>query len=136
MTDDRRQMIVSEARGWVGVPFKRFGATRAGVDCVGLIRSVYRSVAGMDMVARYERRPTSGHAFGEITKVADRINQSDALAGDIVQCVYAGCAVHFGILTGRGTVIHAAAFARRVIESALPSDGDGRPVAFWRVRGA
>lgn len=29
--------IVSEARTWVGVPFRHQGRTRRGVDCVGLV---------------------------------------------------------------------------------------------------
>lgn len=87
------------------------------------------------MMPRYARRPTSRHAFAQITRFADRISHEQAVAGDVAQCVYAGESVHFGVIGGAGTIIHAAAFARRVIENSLPSDGEGRPVAFWRIRG-
>jgi NlpC/P60 family putative phage cell wall peptidase len=41
--------IVSEARSWIGTPYRHQGALKhAGADCLGLIRGVYRALYASD----------------------------------------------------------------------------------------
>ena len=43
-----RTDIVAAARGWLGVPWRHQGRSRAGVDCVGLVVVVCRSLGLSD----------------------------------------------------------------------------------------
>ena len=41
--------IVTEARRWIGTPYRHQAATRgAGTDCLGLIRGVWREIHGQE----------------------------------------------------------------------------------------
>lgn len=135
LTDDIRPKIVAAARRMVGVRFRHGGRTAQGVDCIGLLTVVYASV-GVTLAAPndYSRRPGVTYAFAQASQFADRISIEDAGPGDIVQMNYAGMPVHFGIISDRG-VIHSAALLRKVVEHTLARDGEGRPAAFWRVKG-
>jgi len=40
---------VSEARGWIGTPYRHQAAVRgAGTDCLGLVRGVWRALYGVE----------------------------------------------------------------------------------------
>ena len=44
-----RQMIVAEARRWIGTPYRHQASVRgAGADCLGLLRGVWRAVYGAE----------------------------------------------------------------------------------------
>lgn len=44
-----RSRIVEEARSWIGTPYVHQAATkRAGTDCLGLIRGIWRHVVGTE----------------------------------------------------------------------------------------
>ena len=47
MSDEARFRIVAAARTWIGTPYKHQASTKgAGVDCLGLIRGVWRETVG------------------------------------------------------------------------------------------
>mgnify|MGYP002780892693 CR=1 FL=1 len=42
-----RERIVTAARGWIGTPYRhQASCKKAGADCLGLVRGVWREVAG------------------------------------------------------------------------------------------
>jgi NlpC/P60 family putative phage cell wall peptidase len=44
-----RDLVLAEARGWIGTPYLHQGSTRgAGTDCLGLLRGVWRAVLGVE----------------------------------------------------------------------------------------
>lgn len=45
--NDLRAHIVAEARGWIGTPYlHRASCKGQGADCLGLVRGVWRAIAG------------------------------------------------------------------------------------------
>jgi NlpC/P60 family putative phage cell wall peptidase len=44
-----RSLIVAEARGWIGTPYKHQASLKGvGCDCLGLVRGVWRAVHGAE----------------------------------------------------------------------------------------
>lgn len=120
----------------VGVRFCHGGRTAQGVDCIGLLTVVYASVGVLVQAPDdYPKRPAAGYTFTQASQFADRIDGDAAGPGDIVQMIYGNAPVHFGIITENGKVVHSAALNRQVVENSLPKTGNGRAIAFWRIKG-
>ncbi len=128
------QLIIDEARKWIGTPFRHHGRDAQGIDCAGLLYVVYSAIGAIDDFIAYSSTPETGFVFRSIRNYADRIIHDNALAGDIVLLNFAGSSTHFGIYTGT-TVIHADSNLKRVVEHSLPAVANGRAVAFFRMRG-
>lgn len=102
--------IVELAKGYLGVPYRRGGTSRKGVDCSGLVfaiakqlgKSLPRTAAGM---------------WGTGTKVT----RGNLQPGDIVffKNTYREGISHVGIYTGDGKFIHAARSGRPVAYNSL-----------------
>lgn len=127
------QVIVDEARKWIGTKFRHHGRNAQGVDCVGLLYVVYSKFGALDDFLEYPSKPETGFVFRTIQRYANRIPQSVVMNGDIVLLNFAGSSTHFGILTEYG-VIHADTSLKCVVEHALPK-GAGRVVAYFRMKG-
>lgn len=89
-----RATIVNTARGWLGVPYRWAGTTRAGVDCSGLVQAVYKA-NGITLPRTAALQQTRG--FGEAANFAQ--------AGDLV--FFGAPAHHVGIYLGGGLMLHA-----------------------------
>lgn len=97
--------VVREARKYLGTPYRMGGTTRAGLDCSGLVLTVYEKF-GIAMP-----RTSRGQAgFGE------KIDRSELKAGDLVFFRTSGGTriTHVGIYSGSGEFIHASTRSRRV----------------------
>lgn len=131
-----RQKIVDEARKWIGVPFRHHGRNQQGIDCAGLLYVVYSAIVNYELndFKKYPSVPNTGFTFRTIREYADRILPSEAQSGDVVLLNFAGASTHFGILTDLG-VIHADATLKRVVEHSISVVGQGRAVAFFRMKG-
>jgi len=58
----RRGAIVDEALGWIGTPYRHQASLKGvGCDCLGLVRGVWRAVAGPEPW----RLPTYSREWGE-----------------------------------------------------------------------
>jgi cell wall-associated NlpC family hydrolase len=66
-------------RGYVGIPFRDGGRDREGCDCWGLVRLVYRDVAGIDLPSYGEIGAT------ELLAIAREVGA--AIRGDPWRCV-------------------------------------------------
>jgi cell wall-associated NlpC family hydrolase len=104
-----RQVLLDEARTWLGVPYAFGGSSRNGVDCSGFVFSVYGKFG-----VRLPR--TSRDMFGE----GRAVNRGSMLPGDLV--FFANTAgkgiTHVGIFLGGANFIHASTRAG-VITSSL-----------------
>lgn len=129
--------MVDEARSWLGVPFCAHGRTRDGVDCLGLIVVVANDVLS-DAIAfdDYSMQASTPDAFRIFLSLFDRIADTDAGPGDLVQMNFRGRSTHIGILTDT-TIIHAAQKTGRVVEHSIAAAKRStlRPVAYYRIRG-
>lgn len=102
------QEVVKEARKYMGVPYRHGGASRSGVDCSGLTMLVYKKF-GVSLPHDVEKQYRYGSRV-----------QGEPKAGDLVFFDEHGDGIsHVGIATGRGTIIHASNYWKKVTETKI-----------------
>ena len=124
------ELIVGEARRWIGTPYVHQGSMRgAGADCLGLLRGVWRAVIGPEPEAAPAYTPDWAEPSGEEVLLA-ACNRwlvpkalDDEAEGDVLLFRMRPDAVakHLGILVQPGLVasfVHAYS-GHGVIESPL-----------------
>ena len=114
------EMIVAEARCWLGVTWRHQGRTRSGIDCVGLVVCVARSLCLSDYDSTGYSRRAQGQAFVEhFRSNMDGVAIPDARPGDVLVFADRAYPCHCGFLTerlGHPHLLHAHATRRQVIE--------------------
>ncbi len=113
----RRATIVAEARRWLATPYHHRASTLgAGVDCLGLIRGVYRACVGAEPVdvppysASWADADGGEPLLAAATAALVAVEPAqDFAAGDVLvfRMPPAGVAKHAGIATGPHRMIHA-----------------------------
>lgn len=109
--------VIRTARSLIGAPYKWGGdSPRTGFDCSGFIWFTYRQ-NGVPLPR------VTWQQFG----VGTAIRYSDIRPGDLIfhKVEKKGKSLHVGIVTDRGTFIHAPSSGKRVMESSLNN-------IFWR----
>lgn len=136
-----RDRIVRAARGWIGTPYCHQAATRrAGADCLGLVRGVWREVYGAEPegVPAYSMDWSEPQGEERLWGAAARhlIERSGpAQLGDVIlfRMRSRSVAKHLGIVTHAGPdarFVHA--YARHgVVESPLSAPWRRRIVAMF-----
>jgi cell wall-associated NlpC family hydrolase len=107
--------VITEARSWLGVPFRHQGRSRSGIDCVGLPIVVCQSLGLLPPsfdVANYGRTP-SGELVTRLQQHCTRINAP--VPGSLLVIAWTKQAAHVAICTGE-TMIHAYESVGRVTE--------------------
>jgi len=100
-----RRMIVLEALGQIGRPYRYGGTSPEGFDCSGLTQYVYRQ-AGVSI----PRSTKEQHVAGQV------ISLRDAAPGDLLFYRFSGGKVdHVAVFLGEGKAVHAPARNRSVI---------------------
>lgn len=111
--------IVAAARGWIGTPYRHQASMKsAGADCLGLLRGVWRELAGSEPEAVPPYSEDWAEATGEETlfnalaRHFGRIDPREIAPGDVALFRMAprGPAKHCGIVaekSGAMTLIHA-----------------------------
>lgn len=110
VSSDQTRRLISEARRWIGTPYRYGGQTLAGTDCSGFVMQVYESVYGLKL-------PRNSAQQREYSMpIAER----ELAPGDLVFfCTSGGSTVnHVGLYIGSGKMIHAS-LSKGVTESAL-----------------
>jgi NlpC/P60 family putative phage cell wall peptidase len=111
-----RSEIVRAARSWIGTPYHHQASCKGiGVDCLGLVRGVWRDVFGSDCEAPPSYTRDWAEASGVETMLigaAQHLRPADAnlpQPGDVlIFRLRAGCvAKHAGIVSNASTMIHA-----------------------------
>ena len=120
---DQRDMVVEEARSWIGTPYHHHAAVRgAGVDCGMLLVEVYSSTG---LIERFDPGPYPPdwhmHRSEEryLTLVMERARPvTSPLPGDIVMLRYGRAFSHGGIVTKSNplTAVHAFYRYGKVVE--------------------
>lgn len=107
---EHTQRLVSEARKWIGTPYRYGGQTRAGTDCSGMTMVLFEDVYGIKL-------PRSSAMQREF---AMPIRERELQPGDLVFFATSGGSQvsHVGLFVGSGKMIHASV-SKGVIESAL-----------------
>jgi len=122
-------LLVTAARGWLGVPFMHQGRSSAGVDCAGLVICLGRDLGQLPAdfdVNGYTRQP-DGSMFAHC---AERLLPSPARVGAVALMRFTDEPQHLGILVpyrhGGLAIVHALQSAGRVVEHRLDAN--------WRAR--
>lgn len=121
-----RAAIIKEARGWLGVPYLHQASDwRAGCDCVGLVRGVWRALCGPepDMMLAYSPDWSEARGLETVLEAASNhlqtVADGGALPGDVLVFRWRPHlpAKHCGILVTPDRIVHAYQAAGKVTES-------------------
>lgn len=136
--------VVIEARTWIGTPYVHGASVkRAGTDCLGLIRGVWRSCVGAEPEAPPSYTPDWGEVGGiEVLDAAARrhmrsVDLAQSRPGDVLlfRMRDAAVAKHLGILSAVGSeaaFIHA--YDRHgVVESPLSEPWRAKVAGCFRL---
>ena len=137
-SDVTPDMIVAEARTWLGVPWRHQGRTRAGIDCVGLLVCVTRALGLSDYDSTGYGRHAQGQTFvRHFQENMDGIGISEARPGDVLVFADRAYPCHCGVLTERHGVphlLHAHAIRRKVIEEPYAGEWQAKVKFAFRFR--
>lgn len=104
-----RHLVVLEALGQVGRPYRHGGATPDGFDCSGLVQYVYRE-AGISLPRTTVEQLKSGR----------RVKRRELEPGDLLFYRFSRRPVdHVAIYLGDGQAVHAPANGRAVIVAGI-----------------
>lgn len=142
----RRDRIVTEARGWIGTPYRHQASTQgAGADCLGLLRGIWRAMYGSEP----ERPPAYSPDWSEpqhhealwsaakehlVEKSLGELDEGDVL---LFRMREGAIAKHLGIIARAApdaTFVHAYQ-GHGVVESALTEAWRRRVVACFSFPG-
>ncbi len=104
-----RQLLLTEANGWLGVPYAYGGTSKSGVDCSGFVSKVYGKFGvGLPRTSR------------EMFEEGRSVTRKTILPGDLVFFTNASGRgiTHVGIFVGGTDFIHAST-QKGVITSSL-----------------
>ena len=126
-----RSEIVGAAREFIGVPWRRHGRNKHGLDCGGLVFAIAERLGvpvGDLPVA--DRGWPDGFLLRHFARYGTERSAGDLLApGALAIFMDAGKARHTGIIAGSAgewSLVHANARVRRVVEERLSQE--------WRAR--
>ncbi|WPB58475.1 C40 family peptidase [Xylophilus sp. GOD-11R] len=125
---ERASDLVVNAMGFIGVPYRRGGASEAGVDCSGFVRTIYEQTVGLMLP----------HRASEQAAVTQKIDRSELKPGDLVFFNTMRRAFsHVGIYVGDNKFIHAPKPGAKVrVEDMRIGYWNGRFDGARRVEGA
>jgi cell wall-associated NlpC family hydrolase len=130
--------IVAEARGWLGVPWRHQGRSRAGVDCAGLVTLVAKALGLADYDTTGYGRRAQGQVFVEHFRAnMEGVPIPEARPGDVLVFADHAYPCHCGFRTerpGRPHLLHAHATRRRVIEEPYAGEWPAKVKFAFRFR--
>jgi cell wall-associated NlpC family hydrolase len=133
------ERILAEARGWLGVPWRHQGRTRAGVDCAGLVVMVGRALGLTDYDTTGYSRRAHGQAFVRHFQAAmDDVRLPEAILGDVLVFADHAYPCHCGFLTTKWQVphlLHAHVIRRKVVEEPYAGEWPEKVKFAFRFRG-
>ena len=108
------------AEKWIGTPYLYGGNTKAGVDCSGFVKNVYKEV-GVDLPR------TSAEQFNILKPT------NTPVVGDLVFFKRANTINHVGIFIGDGKMIHSSSEKGVIIQTILGSSLENRIAGYRKV---
>ena len=133
-----RSLIIELAREMLGTPFVHQGRVPGvGVDCGGVLECVWNKLPCYPRVSvtSYGRVPHQRAMTAVLDKYFERIAIGAAGLGDVIHIAWVrNIPQHVGILTDIG-IVHAYAYAKRVVEEPLEQAWRGKVRAAYRFPG-
>jgi len=112
--------IKNIAEKWLGTPYLYGGNTKAGVDCSGFVKNVYKEV-GIDLPR------TSAEQFKFLK------HTNSPVVGDLVFFKKKNTINHVGIFIGDGKMIHSSSGKGVIIQTILGSSLENRFAGYRKV---
>jgi cell wall-associated NlpC family hydrolase len=136
----RPEALVTEARRWLGTPFRHQGRIRGqGVDCIGLVLEPARALGLTDYrPGAYSRLPDAGTLRRELARHLATVAKPEMRQGDILLLAAPLSPCHLaliGELAGALTMIHASGPIGRVVEHGIDATWAGRIRGVFRFPG-
>ena len=147
-----QQLILMEARTWIGTRFAHQGRCRAtqthsgGVDCLGLLMGIAGALGLADKHSNqlishdrqdYSTTPNGDRLRDALSQALYPVADKHIALGDIALFSYEGNAQHLGIISdyhgGALGLIHAYAPAKRVVEHRLDTHWREKIAAAYRL---
>lgn len=117
-----RHDVVIEARKWINVPWKHQGRSIKGIDCIGLVAIVAKTLGISERDStNYVRHPDGFSLVKAFDEEMDSISLNDIQEGDVVIFSDNVYPCHVGIISNLHNslyLIHAHAMRRKVLEEA------------------
>lgn len=143
-----RADVVSQARTWLGTPFRHQSAMKGvACDCVGLIRGVAAEVGlfspdvdTLKRILRYTRLANPRKMRAGLELFMTEVAGSDVRDGDVAWLGWSrGRPMHLAFrataLDGRPTLIHAFSLAGKVVEHGFAAEWTVLVDSHWRIPG-
>lgn len=138
------QALIESARALVGTPYQHQGRSQWGVDCIGLV-ALAASNAGLDLVqltGYKDSRDYSRRADPEFLAMTTRhlIAAPALIPGAVIFLRFGGRhreehPRHYALYTEAGTIIHAHAPLKRVVEHGYRAPWPAWQHSIWRLPG-
>lgn len=134
-----RRKVIEEARTYIGTPFHHQGRLKkAGVDCVGVLVGVARTLGLTDHdVPAYTKYPQGGELMPELEKTLIKISLEDLDYGDVMVFWinrFSRVPQHLALRTDIG-MIHTYQSVGKVVEHGLTKKWLRRLCAAFRFPG-
>ncbi len=129
--DASSRALLTEAKRWLGTPYKYAGEDKSGVDCSALVMNVYRNALNI-MLPR---------SSGKQMEYSSSISKRDLIPGDLLFFATSGGGrvSHVGMYIGEGKMVHSST-SRGVMVSRIEEDyfvktfaGAGRVDAYYAM---
>jgi NlpC/P60 family putative phage cell wall peptidase len=134
-----RDLIIAEARTWIGTPFHHQGRVKgAGVDCIGLAIGVGKELGLVPTEFNYDgyRRTPYGRTLVDVMRDSGFVDEVyEPHHGDILVFRIDMDPQHVGFLSDCGTMIHSYAQSRKVCEARYDSVWRSRYVTAFKFKG-
>jgi len=137
---EQQKAIIEEARSYLKTKWRHQGRSRAGIDCIGLVIEVAKTVKGWDFdITDYPRQATDETMLNLCCEHLLMVSKSELQPGDVLvmrfehqrHAAIVGDYPHSSELS----IIHAYSPARKVIEQRLDSVWLGRVIGAFRFPG-
>ncbi len=136
-----REQIVTEARTWLGTPFRHQGRTKSGCDCIGfpwgvalnlnLLPDLNLDSPKVKPYLGYGKAPVPSQFIGALKEHLVRIKLSEVLPADLILFRGKLYPNHLAIATEYG-IIHCDANFGRVVEHSLDAKWNAKRLYAFR----
>lgn len=130
------QEFIDEAETWIGTKFMHQGRVKgAGVDCYGLVIEVARYFNLTNFKSStYGRQPKADVMWAALRTHMIEVDKENLIPGTILFIAFERDPQHLAIFDGKN-IIHAYAFARKVVKHRFDSQWKARVRGAFQFRG-
>ena len=137
---NKRETFVATALTWDGVPWKKVGSRRSGVNCLGFLVGVAREcnfdmdIAVKEAEANFTSSPEPGYMLRRAKEDLDIILLEDAVPGDLLMFRLGHEPSHIAIITNLNPLMFIHSWQRAGKVTLTPMPVGWHPAAVFRIR--